>query len=178
MYSCYRSKRHIFGALLAIVAGLAPLTNLFAANPESVTAEVTFVDPITITENNALQFGLLSSALANAETVAVATDDTVTDASSRVIGGTQAAADLTVASTPTQAITVLVDNIVNGAGYTLATFVCSYNGAASAGCDGAGLNVASSVASATVLIGATLTGDGTAVAGVKNGTFDLTVSYQ
>ncbi len=47
---------------------------------------------VAIAENNALQFGLLDAGLANLETVIIATDDSVTDAASNVIGGSQAAA--------------------------------------------------------------------------------------
>jgi hypothetical protein len=36
-----------------------PVTVADAANPESVTVDMSFLDPITITENNPLQFGLL-----------------------------------------------------------------------------------------------------------------------
>jgi len=182
MFNCHIEieKRRIYRSIiLSVVVGLAPITSLFAANPESIVAEVTFVDPITITENNALQFGLLSSSLANAETVTINLDSSTTDASGRIIGGTQATSDLTVTTTALQAITVLVDNIVNGVGYGLGTFLCDYDGGATTGaCDGAGMSVASSVASATVLVGSTLTGDGLASAGVKNGSFDVTVSYQ
>lgn len=180
MDSFYGSKRHIHGALLLIVAGLtAPLTNLLAANPENVAAEVTFVDPITITENNALQFGLVSTALANLETISVGTDGATTDVSGRLVNTSQAASDLTVGATAATALTVVVDTIVNGQGYALGAFLCDYNAGASAGaCDGAGLSVATSIASATLLIGATITGDGLDVAGAANGSFNVTVSYQ
>ena len=39
--------------------GLMLATGAAAENPEPVTVEVIFVDPITITEVNALQYGLL-----------------------------------------------------------------------------------------------------------------------
>jgi hypothetical protein len=173
------AKRLYQGALLSILIGLAPATILFAANPETVTAEVEFVAPITVTTSNNLQFGLISTDIVNLDTIAIATNSTVTDASSRVLGGTQAAANLTVGTTATQAITIAVGAPTNGTGYALSAFLCDYNGGATTGaCDGAGLNVASSVASAAVLIGATLTGDGLDVVGAANGSFPVTVSYQ
>lgn len=165
---------------VAALAGLITAAGALqanAANPESVTAEVEFVAPITITENNALQYGLLDVNMANAETVVVGTDDSVTDAGSNVLGGTQAAADLTVAATAAQSITILVDNVSSGSGYALGTFLCSYDGGADTACDGGGMS-ATSVASAVLEIGATLTGDGTATVGAANGSFDVTVSYQ
>lgn len=162
---------------LSAAALLLVTTSGFAANPEPVTAEVEFVDPITVTEVNALQFGMLDKNLADLETVVIAPDGTVTDAGGNVQGGTQAAADLTVTSTASQSISILVDNIVNGTGYALSSFMCTYNGGTSTACDGAGMS-ATSVASATLLVGATLTGDGLAAAGAANGSFDVTVTYQ
>lgn len=159
----------LIGLMLATIAG--------AANPEPVTIEVTFVDPITITEVNALQFGLLDQNLASAETVVIATNDVVTDAGNNVLGGTQLAANLTVTATAPQLVTILVDTIAAGAGYTLATFICKYHTGADTGCDGAGYT-ATTVASATLKVGVTLTGDGAAVAGPANGSFNVTVSYQ
>ncbi|MEX2495459.1 MAG: DUF4402 domain-containing protein [Woeseia sp.] len=165
-------------AVAFAVGSLLIMSNAGAANPESVTAEVEFVDPITITEVNALQFGLLDQNLADLETVVIGTNSAVTDAAGRVQGGTQSAANLTVGATDAQAITILVDNVSNGTGYALSAFKCDYNTAASSGaCDGSGLS-ATSGATATLLIGATLTGDGLAAIGAANGSFDVTVTYQ
>ena len=166
-----------FGSFGAIVLlGVFSLDSAYAANPEPVTAEVEFVDPVTITENNALQFGLLDQNLASLETVVIAPNSAVTDVGSNVVGGTQAASNLTVASTAAQSITITVGSIVSGTGYALATFLCSYNAGANTACDGAGMS-ATSVASATLLIGATLTGDGLSVPGAANGSFNVTVTY-
>jgi len=178
MFSQYFLDKRSSTVGTLVLMGLYALTNSAgAANPEPVTVEVEFVDPITITENNALQFGLLDQNLANLETIVIAPNSAVTDAAGRVLGGTQAASDLTVVSTAAQAITILVDNVVNGTGYTLGNIVCSYNGGADTACDGAGMS-ATSVASATLLIGTTMTGDGGSVTGVANGSFDVTLSYQ
>ncbi len=73
------------------LVGLILATGAGAANPEPVAVGVEFVDPVTISENNALQFGLLDQNLAVAEDVVIAPDSSVTDAASRVLGGTHAA---------------------------------------------------------------------------------------
>lgn len=166
-------KLFIVGASCAALFATAAA----AANPETVTAEAEFVAPITLVENNALQFGLLDVNLANLETVVIGTNDAVTDAAGRVLGGSQAAADLTVSATASQAITILVDTVSSGTGYSLGSFLCRYNAGADGACDGAGLS-ATSVASAVLEIGATMTGDGLAAAGVANGSFNVTVTYQ
>ena len=157
---------------LAVAASVLVASQTFAAT-ENVTAEVQFVSPVAIVENNALQFGLLDAGLANAETVVIATDGSVTDAASNVLGGTQAAADLTVTATAGQSINISISSIVNGTGYALGSFTCDYDGNGSGACGSA-----TSVASATLNIGATLTGDGTAVAGTANGSFDVVIDYQ
>jgi len=166
---------------LAIVgcalAGLALTGSANAANPESVTAEVEFVAPVTITENNALQFGLLDVNMINLESIVIAPNGAVADPASRVLGGSQAAANLTVTATEAEAITILVDNVFSNTGYSLSGFTCNYNAGADTACDGAGYSE-TSVAAATMTVGATLTGNGLALPGVVNGSFDVTVTYQ
>ncbi len=161
---------------IAVVGMLLP-ASFAAANPVTVPIRVTFVDPIAISEANALQFGSLDQNLADLESVTVAPDSTVTDPANRVEGGPQAAASLTVTATPGQAITIHVDSVGPGAGYSLTDFRCNYNSGTDAVCEGAGYS-GTTVANGTLLVGATLTGDGTAVAGAADGSFDVTVTYQ
>ncbi len=156
---------------LLLSAGLA------AASTVTVPVRVTFVNPIAISEVNALQFGSLDQNLAYSENVTVAPDSTVTDPTDRVEGGPQAAASLTVTATPGMPITILVDEVVPGAGYSLTNFRCNYNTARDTACDGPGYSE-TSVADGTLFVGATLTGDGTAVAGATDGSLDVTIIYQ
>jgi len=171
-----RGNGRIPYATVACVVLLLPAA-LPAANPETVAVRVTFVDPIAISEANALRFGAIDANLANLESVTVAPDSAVTDSANRVEGGSQTAARLTVTATPGQAITIHVDSVVPGAGYSLAAFRCNYDSGTDTACDGTGYS-GTSVASGTLLVGATLTGDGTAAAGVADGGFEVTVSYQ
>jgi len=172
---CMNGVLAILGSALL---GLIPAIVADAANPEPVTVDMMFIDPLTITENNPLQFGLLDVNMGNNQTVIVAPDGTVTDSKSNIFGGTQAAADLTVTATASQSITILVDNVSTATGYSLQSWKCNYDSAGSdSTCDGGGYSE-TSVASATLLIGATLKGNGNAVAGVDDSTFDVTVTYQ
>ncbi|MCZ6888036.1 MAG: DUF4402 domain-containing protein [Gammaproteobacteria bacterium] len=150
---------------------------VLAANHHTVPVQVTFVDPITITLGNALQYGSLDENLASSESVTVAPNGLVTDPTDRVEGGAQTAASLTVTATPGKAITILVDSVAPGAGYSLADFRCNYNAGTDTACDGAGYSQITA-ASGTLFVGATLTGDGTAATGAANGSFDVTVTYQ
>ncbi|MDX1405509.1 MAG: DUF4402 domain-containing protein [Woeseiaceae bacterium] len=159
--------------------GLTVAKVAVAANPEPVVVEVEWVAAITIAETNPLQFGLLDVAMADTETVVIATDGGVTDANNNVTGGTQAAATFNTTAAPGKAITILVDNIGNGTYYTLGSFTCDYDGDTAGACDGGGLSETSVAGSIEVRVGATLTKNSTpAVAGADNGSFDLTITYQ
>ena len=71
-----------------------------------------------------------------------------------------------------------MDNVSTATGYSLATWMCNYDGAGSdSACDGEGYS-ATTVANATLKIGVTLAGNGSAVVGTDNSTFDVTISYQ
>lgn len=164
----------IFGSSLM---GLLPAIVADAANPEPVTVGMTFQDPVTITENNPMQFGLLDVNMANLDRVRVRPNGTTRDDANRILGGTQAPADLTVGAQPSQTIMIVVENEVDGNGYDLVRFRCRYNGAASDGNCNAGYTE-TSVASATLLIGVDVRGNGLATVGVDNGAFDITVFYQ
>ncbi len=164
----------VFGSALI---GLIPAIVADAANPEPVTVGMSFLDPVTITENESLRFGLLDVNMANLETVVIAPNDFLTDAGGNVLGGTQAAADLTVTATASQSITILVDNVGTATGYALGTWMCKYGAGSDTACDGAGYSETSAT-SAVLLVGVTLTGNGNAVAGADNTTFDVTVTYQ
>jgi len=161
----------------AAVMALLLSAHLAAAGTVTVPVQVTFVNPISISEVSALQFGSIDQNLADSETVTIAPDSTVTDPADRVEGSPQAAASLTITTTPGKAITIQVDSVVAGAGYSLTDFRCNYNAGADVACDGVGYSE-SSVASGNLLVGATLTGDGTAVVGVADGSLDVTIIYQ
>ncbi len=172
--TCMKGLLAIPGSALI---GLMLATGVDAANPEPVTVGMDFVDPISITPVNQLQFGVLDVAL-NLETIIIATNDVVTGTGTALIlGGTQLAADLTIAATASQTLSILVDNPLPGAGYTLTLVRCKYAAEADAACDVGGYT-ATAVGSTTRKIGATLTGDNTAVAGNADGSFDVTVTYQ
>jgi hypothetical protein len=158
--------------------GLMFATGVYAA-PENVVAEVTFADLLVVAEQTPLKFGVLDEALNTGETVIISPDapPTVTDAGSNILGGTQAAADITITATTGVALSIQVSNIVDGTGYALSAFMCSYNDLANTACQAAPYTP-TSIASATLLIGATLTGDNLAVPGAANGTFDVTIIYQ
>ena len=148
-----------------------------AANTVTVPVQVTFVEPITISEVKGLQFGSLDKNLANLERVTVAPNSVVADPADRIEGGSQTAASMTIKASPGRSITIHVDAVAPGAGYSLIDFRCNYNAGIDMACDGAGFSE-TTVASGILLVGVTLTGDGTAEAGAADGSLDITVIYQ
>ncbi len=190
---CCSHGRPSIAALIAAVSVLfAPAAATAQDNPdfilpdldsdlllmaELVEATVTFVDPTGIGAVSDLQFGSLDRNLSDQESVTVAPDSTVTDLAGRVVGGSQAPASLNVTASPGQVITILVDAVDSGAGYSLADFRCKYDAGSDTACDGPGYSEIS-VGSGTLLVGVTLVGQGNAVAGAADGSFDVTISYQ
>ena len=82
----------------------------------------------------------------------------------------------TVAATPAQAITILVDAIVDGSEVELGSVRSEYNADGETACDGAGMSAASA-ASINLLVDAMVTGDSFAVMDATNGSFIVTVAY-
>ena len=162
--------------------GLTLTIGVNAANPEQVPVQVTFIAPIAIGEDNPLQFGLLDVAMADTNTVTINTDDSYSESpANTVVGGTQAAAQLTITVANTTGISILVDNVAAATYYALSTWLCSYEGAADVACDVA-YPVTSSATSSTgdtLEIGALLTKNSTPATPVSDDTtFDVTVIYQ
>lgn len=139
---------------------------------------VTFVDPLGIGEASDLQIGAPDPNPTIVGRVTVL-PDSVDDGSKTDLGDIpQVPASLTVTAAPRQSITILVDEVVPGAGYSLSNFRCNYNAGNDTACDGAGYTE-TTVASGILLVGATLTGHGIRLpAGAADGSFAVTISYQ
>jgi hypothetical protein len=171
---------------IAVIAGSALMgltltMSASAANPEQVPVEVEWVAPVAIAEDNPLQFGMLDIATAAGQTVTINTDDSYSELTANtVVGGTQAAAEITITVPDGTGISILVDNVAAATFYTLGTWMCSYAGAVAVACDSAYPIVSSGSSSSgdTVEIGATLTTVGGASVSVDDTTFDVTVIYQ
>ena len=162
--------------------GLMFATGANAAAPVTVPVEVTWVAPIVVGVDNPLQFGLLAVAMADTETVTIATDGLYSESTAgTVVGGTQAQAQLTITVADATDISILVDSIGPGTYYALDNFFCSYELAADVACESA-YDVTSSGSSSTgdtLEIGARLTKNSTpATAVADDTTFDATVIFK
>ena len=139
---------------------------------ETAVVEVTFVDPFGISEASNLQIGALDLNPANVDP-----DSDEGGTKTAFEGGPQVPASLIVTAAPRQSISILVDDVVPGSGYSLSDFRCKYDAGSDTACDGPGYSEMS-VASGTLLVAATLTGKGTRVADAVDGSFAVTISYQ
>jgi hypothetical protein len=145
---------------------------------ELAEAKVTFVHPAGVGEINDMQIGMSDRDLLFSAQVTVPPDGR--------FGGTKiaavkpsmkTAASLSVKAPPGQAITFYVDEVNAGDGYSLADFRCNYNAGDEAACDGTGFSDIS-VASGTLVVGATLIAKDNGMSGPGTGSFDITISYQ
>lgn len=145
---------------------------------ELAEAEVTFVNPTGVGEINDLQIGRADLDLLFSAQVTVPPDDGLGGAKvADVKPGMKTAATLSVRAAPGQPITIYVDEINAGDGYSLQDFRCNYNAGNDAACDGDGFSEVS-VASGTLFVGATLTAKSSSMSGPGNGSFDVTITYQ
>jgi hypothetical protein len=139
--------------------------------------EVTFIDPLGIGQARDLQIGAPDPNPAFVGRVTVLPDGVDGGSKSEHEEVSQVPASLTVTAAPRQPITILVDDVVPGAGYSLSDFRCNYNAGNDTACDGRGYTE-TTVANGILLVGATLTGHGNRPAGDPHGSFAVTVSYQ
>jgi hypothetical protein len=176
----FNQSKNFLAIVGCAVAGLLSFSSAYAAT-ESVTAEVVFVTPISISPQNQLQYGVLDEALAFGETIILNPDNSLGGSGlARILGAPPAAADLDITADAGLGITILVDNPSFGVGYSLINFLCTYDAVVDAACDVAGgvATTSSALGTAALTIGATLEGDGLAVPGNADGSFDVTVLYQ
>ncbi len=178
---------------LAVAVLLAPAAPVAQDNPDIVVpdlgseallmaeladAKVTFVNPTGIGEINDLQIGASNQDFLFSSRITVPPNDSLGGAKvADVKPGMQTAASLSVKAAPGQPITIYVDEVSAGDGYSLEDFRCNYNAGDDVACDGEGFSEVS-VESGTLLVGATLTATGNGLSGPVDGSFDITISYQ
>jgi hypothetical protein len=166
-------------AALAMVVGMT-----FAASDamalqsytQSVTANIGFDTPLSITKNSDIDFGFVKAAQAG--TYVISTADAVTPSGGGVwLYGSPHAASLTVIGSTTQTLTVSVGTYAVNGGVTPSAATCAYNGGSEAAC-GTLTTAAAPGAGKTLLVGVQVVADGTQdPLDTAAPTFDVTVTY-
>ncbi len=163
---------------LALAAVMASVMTAGAAHAvtQSVTANISFDTPLSLTSVSSIQFGTVKAAQAG--TYVISTAGAVTPSGGGVwLFGTPAAGNLTVAGSTTQTITISTGSYVANGGVTPSAATCKYGAAAAAACDG-GQSVAAPGASTTLLLGVQVVSDATPVAGsTSTPSFTVTAVY-
>lgn len=164
------NKRIIAG----LVAGALVSSNALAAT-QSVTANIAFDTVLSVSKNADINFGTVKAGVTG--THVINTAGTVSSTGNGVwISGTPAAGNLTIVGSTTQTIDISVGSYVADESVTPSAATCAYNGGGAGACSLSGQ--AAPGAGKTLLLGVTVTMDGTAAAGDSSApTFVVTVVY-
>jgi len=159
---------------LAVAAAALLFSADAMAATQSVTANINFDTPLTITKNNDINFGTVTT---TPDTYTISTAGSVTAAGSgQFLRGTPTAGNITIAGSTTQTIAISVGSYVASSHVTLSNPTCSYNGAAVAACTGSGLTAPGT--GKTLLLGIDATVGAGATAGTpETPSYTVTIIY-
>lgn len=177
-------KMYKFNSKLFLVGVGSMLTAMAVNSAQAVTEPangfINLLAAVSITENNGMEFGIVSAPTSGSNTVVVS------PAGVRTIGGagdgalvsgtTPQAADYDIVGDDLAVVDITVDTIVNpGTGMALGTFTATHNGGAIT----LGTAATTLVAGAdNIDLGATMTVDSTVTpGGPYTGTFNFNVNY-
>jgi hypothetical protein len=166
--------RKLSGLAMMVAAGMV-VSDAHAVT-QSVTANIAFDTPLSITKNSDINFGTVKAGVA--DTYTLSTAGAVTAAGSgQWLFGTKAAGNLTIAGSSSQLVNVSVGGYTANGGVTPQNATCAYNGGASGSCSITG--AAAPGAGKTLLLGVQAVVDGTQAAGATAApSFTVTVIYQ
>ena len=145
------------------------------AATQSVTANISFDTPLTLTKVSDVRFGTVSAGVASTYTITTAGAVTATG-SGQYLYGTKAAGNITIAGSTTGTLNISVGGYTANNGVTPANATCAYNGGAAGSC-----TIPTAVAPGTgktLLIGVDAQVSGTQAAGSSaTPSFTVTVVY-
>jgi hypothetical protein len=151
-----------------------------SATTESTTASATFISPIAITVNTALNFGTVLTSIGQNETLIVDTTAAVTGTGSASYLDSAAAGDASITGSDTQGVDIILNNSAANGGVSLSLFTCSYDGGAESACDSTLSVAAPTSLGKTLLFGgtATFTAASYSDGDTASPSFDIVVTYQ
>jgi hypothetical protein len=174
------NKKMKKSALLTVtalaLAGILAAGSAMAAT-QSVTANIRFDTPLSLTKNSDINFGSVTASSATTYRISTAGAVSTVTGTGSYLFGTTAAANINITGSTTQLMNISVGGEVANNGVTVSNEKCAYNGGASGSCTITG--AAAPGAGKTLLIGADAAADGTQAAGTTAApTFTVTVVYQ
>lgn len=167
-------KRILMG--LSLFAAFLTLSQDASAVTQSVTANIAFDNAITLTKNADINFGIVKAATADTYTITTAGVVTAGGGAGNILGGTPAAANITIAGSATQTVAISAGSYTANNGVTPSAATCAYNGGGSAACSLTAQ--AAPGAGKTLLVGVQVAASGAQAAGTSAApTFVITVVY-
>jgi hypothetical protein len=167
--------------LAAVAIGVVSILGIqmaYAAT-QSVTANIRFDTPLTLTKNADINFGSVSAGQANTYTITTAGSVSTTGGAGTGVPlfGPTAAGNISIVGSGAQLINISAGGYTANGGVTPANATCAYNGGAAGSCTING--AAAPAAGKTLLVGVDATADGTQAAGATaTPSFTITVVYQ
>lgn len=159
--------------LAAAAIALVPVSAM--AVTQTITANIAFDTPLTITPGNNIRFGTVSAGVADVYTIDTAGSVTNPGAGQELYG-TQGAGDVSISGSTTQAINISAGTYTANGGVTPSAATCAYGIGTPGPCSLTAQ--AAPAGGTTLLLGVTATVDGTQAAGATAApTFVLTVVY-
>lgn len=160
-----------------LIASVATVLVPYAAMAvtQSVTANIAFDTPLSITKNADINFGTVKAGVNDTYTITTAGVVTAAGAG-QTISGTPAAGNLTIAGSTTQVIDISTGSYTANNGVTPSNATCAYNGGSAGACSLT--SQAAPGAGKTLLLGVDATVAGSPAAGATAApTFVVTVVY-
>lgn len=164
-----------FLALCVVILGFIGVQQAWSAT-QSVTANIRFDTPLTLTKNADINFGSVSAGVSDTYTISTAGAVTAAGSGQYLFGAT-AAGNITIGGSSSQLINISAGGFTAQGGVTPQNAKCAYNGGASGSCTITG--AAAPGAGKTLLVGVDAVVDGTqAVGATATPSFTVTVVYQ
>jgi len=163
--------------LFAALGGVLIIGQALAAT-QSVTASASFDDPLTVTKDADISFGILKAATSG--TYVITPSGSLTASNGGVaIGGAPTYGKITISGSATQTISVRTGSYVANSGVVPSAATCVYSGVAITNCDAGASSLTAPGSGGKVLtLGLTIAADGTQTAGsTATPSFVVTVLY-
>lgn len=139
----------------------------------SLTANISFDSPLTVTKKNDISFGTVKAGVADTYTI-TPTGEVSAAGHGQWLSGSKSAGNITIIGSTSQTLSISVGNYTASGGVTPANAMCSYAGGSSQSCTIKGA-AAPATSGSTLLLGLDAVVDGTQAAG-STATPSLTVT--
>ncbi|TAL27852.1 MAG: hypothetical protein EPN97_16200 [Alphaproteobacteria bacterium] len=170
--------KQILASLSVLTVAAAAGYQAMAANPQSVTANIRFDTPLTLTKVSDLDFKSVTAGVASTVyRLSTAGALSVVSGPGSAVFGTPVAGNISIVGSTTQTIQITAGNAAAQGGASVSNFKCNYDGGGEVNCSTL-TAAAAPGAGKTLLLGADVTTGGSEAAGATAApTYDITVVY-